>query len=100
MGENMVNYKKIIAIFLCVAMFICLGLGVYLDNHYAYTRPEKPQPEIGRVYPLNIHGTIVYLTKKEDLQMKWLFRGMMIFFVLIALFTFFYNPFPQYNKSP
>jgi hypothetical protein len=96
----MVNYKKIIIIFLGVAILMCLGFGVYLNYHYAYTRPEKPQPEIGRIYPLNVHGTIVYLTKHEDLQIKWLFRSMMIFFVMAFLFTYLYNPFNQDSRGP
>jgi hypothetical protein len=95
-----VNIKKIIAIFLGTAISICIGLVVYLDYNYAYTRTERPQPEIGRIYPLNIHGTIVYITRKEDLQLKWLFRGGFTFFVIAVLFTFFYIPFNQNNGGP
>jgi hypothetical protein len=75
-------------------------MDIFRQSLDAYTRPEKPQPEIGRIYPLNIHGTVVYLTKKEDLQMKWLFHGGTIIFVIIGLFTYFFNPFPKNNRDP
>jgi len=31
-------------------------------NHF----PQRPAPEIGRVYPYNNHGTTVYITKLES----------------------------------
>lgn len=96
----MINYKQIIAIFLGAAFVLCLGLWIYLNNHYAYARPNKPQPEIGRIYPLNIHGTIVFLTEKEDLQLKGLFYGTMLFFGIIFLFNYFFSPFSQSNRGP
>lgn len=91
------NYKKIIAILIAVTIFSCLGFGVYLYYHYAFSLPNKPQPEIGRIYPLNMHGTIVFLTKHEHLQLKWLFRTMITFVFIAILYTYFCNPF-DHNK--
>src|SRR5262249_60921442 len=30
--------------------------------HYAGTRPRDPNPRRGNIYPLNTHGSVVYLT--------------------------------------
>jgi hypothetical protein len=37
--------------------------------HYADTRPKKPQPEVGRVYAINTHGSVVYLTLAEQIKL-------------------------------
>ena len=33
---------------------------------YQWTLPRQPDPAIGRIYPLNIYGPEVYLTRKEQ----------------------------------
>ena len=51
----------------------CLSYG-YLWYQYAYTRPTFAQPDQGRIYALNTHGFIVYLTKDEQCRLdllKW-----------------------------
>jgi hypothetical protein len=47
-----------------------LGLCFWVSScvlweHYAHTRPAVQQPDLGRVYPLNEHGTVVYLNSHE-----------------------------------
>ena len=69
----MAKYKKLIVIVLMIIAFASLGSWVYLQNYYAYNRQSNPQQELGRVYRLNVHGTIVYLTKGESLQQDCLF---------------------------
>jgi hypothetical protein len=91
----MLIVKKLIAIALVMAIFICLGLDVYLNYHYVYTRPERPQPDIGRIYLLNVHGSIVYLTKQEDSLLNWAFQGMVISIAIAALFKFYCDPFKK-----
>lgn len=49
-----------------------LGLIFFFSNVVAqmvfvYTRPRTGIPSLGRIYPLNVHGTIVYLTFSEHL---------------------------------
>lgn len=94
----MVKLKKIIAIIIVTIIFTCLGLYSYLSNHYICTLPEKPQPEIGRIYPFDVHGTIVYLTQQEDSQLRWLFGTMMAFILIAFIYVFYFNPFPK-NKN-
>jgi hypothetical protein len=40
--------------------------SVGISYHYAEHRTTVRQPEVGRIYPLNTHGWIVYLTKEEQ----------------------------------
>jgi hypothetical protein len=93
MGRTVVGVKKMVAGVLVVGIFVCLGLVVYLDYHYIETRPNVPQPQQGRTYPLNVHGTVVYLTQHEDAQLNWLFRGMMVLLVVTAFYNYYLKPF-------
>jgi hypothetical protein len=62
------------------AIGIGLGLGSWvLGSAYGYTKPSSPNAAIGRLYPLNIHGYIVYLNSRE----QYLFYGLQ---VVAALF--------------
>ena len=38
-------------------------------NQYLHVLPRHPEPAAGRVYPLNIHGIVVYHTREEK---NWL----------------------------
>lgn len=53
--------------------FALLFLNISLIYHYDENRPKVSQPAAGRIYPLNTHGSIVYLTKNEQttLDMTW-----------------------------
>ncbi len=94
------KYKKAIAFVIVTVIFVSLGLYVYLNYHYAYTRPGQPQADIQRTYPLNIHGTIVYLTEQEDSQLKWIYRTMIASIIIAILYTYFYKPFNQDKNRP
>ena len=75
---------------LVLCMVSCLALGFswlylffyYHDGHL----PVSPQPEIGRVYPSNNHGSVVYLTRAEDNLLTGLgFSVVVPFFIGYAL---------------
>jgi hypothetical protein len=51
--------------------------------HYAFTRSDVRQPESGRIYPLNTHGSIVYLTSHE----RFLLYGLMVVGAVCFLLT-------------
>ncbi len=70
--------KKILAIFLMWTMPLSLLASVYMSGYYADARPQHPQPSKGEIYPLNVHGTVVYLTKLEDFAQTWIFNGGLI----------------------
>jgi len=57
---------KYVAIGLAASGFACLGSLLYLTILFSSTRPRSQHPEIGRVYPLNNHGVVVYLTRGEN----------------------------------
>lgn len=63
------NFLELAALSLAVAA----GIACYfLWNYYAATRPSIPQPSVRRLYPLTTHGTVVYLTHTEDVQLTML----------------------------
>jgi hypothetical protein len=66
---------KTVTISLVIMAISCIGLLVFLSIYYMHTMPDTPQMEAKRVYPLNIHGSIVYLTKGQELLLKLLFWG-------------------------
>jgi hypothetical protein len=80
------HYKKITILMLSI-FSICILLNIYLNFHYICTRPPTPQPEIGRIYPLNVHGWIVYLTRNEEFQLNFLFFAGAILFIMAAIIT-------------
>jgi hypothetical protein len=46
---------------------------MWLFGDYQSNRARQPQTEIGRIYPLNNHGTIVYITDVEATELYFLF---------------------------
>jgi hypothetical protein len=57
---------------------------MYFDSH----RPRVYQPEEGRVFPLETHGSIVYLTAGEHYFLYGL-MGAVIGFMLLAALSYF-----------
>ena len=66
---------RIVTVILVIIAVSCIGLLVYLSIYYMHTMPATPHIETKRVIPLNIHGSIVYLTKGQDLLLILLFWG-------------------------
>jgi hypothetical protein len=66
---------KTVTISLVIMAISCIGLLVFLSIYYMHTMPDTPQMEAKRVYPLNIHGSIVYLTKGQELLLKFTILG-------------------------
>jgi amino acid permease len=87
------NLTKVFAIVLVVLVFVCLGGEIFLDYHYIHTRPEKPDPESGRVVYFNVHGSVVYLTQQENLRFQVLFWGKMVFIVAVFIYHVVFKPF-------
>ena len=84
---NIHKLKKPLVV-LCLAISIGLlvsdvGLFYYFHNGHL---PNLPIPAIGRVYPSNNHGSIVYLTKSEnDFRTLLQLGGMLTFFIAFVL---------------
>ena len=72
-------------------LLIVLGLAAFLYSRVIWDRylrelPKKPNAEEHRVYPLNIHGIIVFQTLEEEHHL-WLFDrgGITVFFLGLLL---------------
>jgi len=72
------------AIWYLLASVFLLNAGAQIL--FMYTRPRTPNPGLGKIFPLNVHGTVVYLTFWEHLITGgWSF---MLIGVLIVLSIF------------
>ncbi len=61
-------------------------IGTFLQ--YAGTRPHSPQPDAGRIYAINNHGTVTYLDGSERRRLSTLERsagGMFLIAVLLSI---------------
>jgi len=52
-----------------------------LEIYFSYTAPRAPEPSSGKLFSINVHGTVVYLTRYE-----YLLAGRLMFFV--AFYSF------------
>lgn len=51
--------------------------SIYYDFHYAYTMPQTPQPQSGRIYPISVlHGSRVYVNKRELSRADFVFHDL------------------------
>jgi hypothetical protein len=74
------GFVKVVGNLAAMAWFTFLGVSL----QYAYTRPTSEQPSLGRLYPLNIHGHVAYLTHHEILNL-YILGGTGAALVLIAI---------------
>src|SRR5947207_14563041 len=51
--------------------------------------------ELGRIYPLNNHGYLLYLTRQEHLQQMWSGVLFVVLFAFFAVIDRFLDPFGQ-----
>ena len=66
----------------------CWTTGFVLWYRYAFTRPDVRQPDTGRVFPLNTHGTVVYLNSAEHLLLYSLITaGVVCFLVAVGFYA-------------
>lgn len=81
--------KKAAYILLVIVFFSTWVSSAYLRYHYAHTRSDSPQPELGRIYNLKTYGVTKYLTKYERLELAWLawvWGGCLVIFVLFVAY--------------
>ena len=76
---NRTRIEKTLAGTLIAAAIALATYWLFLHNFYANTLPRTPQVAVSRVVPLNVHGTIVYLTDEESSGLTWLFVGALAF---------------------
>jgi hypothetical protein len=74
--------------------YAVMGLGMFsfmfstgLVSFFANSRPIEPNIGSGQVFPLNEHGTIVYLTNTEDNILSWMRVGGLLVALVAAAFA-------------
>src|SRR5438132_1492508 len=82
------RFRRRLAGWIGMAMLVVTCSLYYVWYDYAYTRPRVPRPDQGRIYALNTHGLVVYLTKEEQFRL-YLLEGtsiiLVVSFALIAV---------------
>jgi hypothetical protein len=63
-SKNLSILKAIAIVFLAAGL-IGQAVSQSIWTHYFHTLPRSPDPAVGRVYPLNMHGIIRYQTQGE-----------------------------------
>ncbi len=82
----MKQYLRKIPELLAGVAVVCLLCWVGFTEYWVYSRPRMPQPELGRVLPVNDHGTVVYATRQEEvlrIGLRW--GGLSLFACAVAL---------------
>jgi hypothetical protein len=59
------NWRHIALRLLFYTFVGLFALNVSLQMYYAYTAPSAAQPENGKIYPLRVHRTVIYLNRWE-----------------------------------
>jgi hypothetical protein len=71
------------------------------EEYYIHARPKNLEPNQGRIYQLQIHYDIVYITKEEDFELNCLSWGGFGSFIIFALYIYFVDPFDlKKRKKP
>ena len=67
------NLRQRIARVLSAAAVVGGLLSLYPWFYYYDILPRSPQPNVGRTYPINMHGVITYGTRQERrrLNLSW-----------------------------
>ena len=78
--KNFVYYFSFLGVFCAI---LWAGFGEYCRVN----SPRTPAPEIGRVYPKNYHGQIVYLNETENILMYAFPGGAFLVGVMLFIVT-------------
>jgi len=66
--QKRIKVWKLSYVFAAIGSLIWLiSMGLWYE--YDFTRSRVPLPKDGRIYSFNTHGSIVYLTKEEELRL-------------------------------
>ena len=59
--------KRVVLFSLLGIVLVSFASNLCLSLYFMHFMPSAAQPEVGRIYPFNQHGWIVYLTSREKL---------------------------------
>jgi len=89
MSKNTAKIVSTACVIVAVATFAWGMSFYYLDL------PTTPDSDSGRVYPLNNHGYITFMTHKQFLAHEICIDVFMLPFVVAVLIDYFYDPFDR-----
>jgi hypothetical protein len=92
----MKNAGKIIGIICVVGCFASFFFGI---SFYYRDFPDKPQPEFGRTHPINNHGFLLYLTKREELEQTLSLALAGVLVVSAGIIDRFVDPFDRRKQE-
>jgi len=87
---------KVIGI-ICIAG--SFALFFFAISFYYRDLPGRPQPELGRTYPINNHGFPLYLTKKEDFEQTLASVLAVLLFAAVAILDHFFDAFGNRSRE-
>jgi hypothetical protein len=77
---------RVISLFLMLPGFCMFLYGRNIWDNYRRDLPRSADPVAGRIYPLNIHGIIVFQTQQEKTRLEIFDKaGIAIFFGGLAV---------------
>ncbi len=92
----MKNTTKTIGIICIVGLFASFFFAI---SFYYRGFPGRPQPELGRIYPINNHGFPLYLTKREDFEQTLASVLAVLFVAAAAILDHFFDAFGNRTRE-
>jgi hypothetical protein len=87
---------KVIGILCVIGFFASL---LFATSFYFRDLPRRPEPELGRVHPINNHGFLLYLTKKEDFEQTLASVMAVVLFAAVAILDRFFDAFGNRDRE-
>ncbi len=97
--RNRAATKKIAKIVGVICVICSVAAFVFALSFYYRHLPNKPEPELGRIYPLNNHGYYTYMTGGEQLQQQVSEFLSIVLFALAVLINHFIDPFDRCKRE-
>jgi hypothetical protein len=79
------------AVVIVCGILYCAAFAFGISLYYR-SLPHSPQPELGRIYPLNNHGYLLFMTRSEQIQQEAAFVISGALFVILAAIHHFLDP--------
>ncbi|GEM_PF-2915797 len=79
-----------------LGMVAVIAFGFALSFYYR-DLPRTPQPQAGRIYSLNNHGTVLYLNQHEKREQEASFAIFVLMFFVLLVIDYFFDPYNRRN---
>jgi len=82
-----------------IGMVGCFASFFFGISFYHRDFPDRPQPEFGRTHPINNHGFLLYLTKREELEQTLSLALAGVLLVSAGIIDRFVDPFDRRKRE-